>query len=202
MDTFSINNYVSLNKVKIHNSLYSNILSQGSNLSATNCLFGNSNNYSGFISIGGNINFEHCTFSNYSSGYRTSPAFVLKDYYESTNGQIIFRPFNQANFTNCIIDGNSTTDFVCDTLGLDITGIPTNALFDHCSLKTEDTIENTLLNNCLFNPKIHFKNTEEWNFELTDSSEIIDLGKSSNISDDMLNNLRSIPNDLGCYEFQ
>ena len=70
------------------------------------------------------------------------------------------------------------------------------------SIKQEDTIENTLLNNCLFNPKIHFKNTEEWNFELTDSSEIIDLGKSSNISDDMLNNLRSIPNDLGCYEFQ
>ena len=58
MDTFSLNNYVSLNKVKIHNSLYSNILSQGSNLSATNCLFANSNNYSAFISIGGNINFE------------------------------------------------------------------------------------------------------------------------------------------------
>jgi hypothetical protein len=58
------------------------------------------------------------------------------------------------------------------------------------------------LNNCLFNPKIHFKNIEEWNFELTDSSQIIDLGKSSNISDDILNNTRSVPNDLGCYEYQ
>ena len=202
VDTFSLNNYVFLDKVKIHNSLYSNILSQGSNLSATNCLFANSNNYSAFISIGGNINFEHCTISNYSSGYRTSPAFVFKDYYESTNGQTIFRPFNQANFTNCIIDGNSTTDFVCDTLGYDNSGILTNVVFDHCSLKTEDTIENIVLNNCLFNPRIHFKNTEEWNFEITDSSEIIDFGKSSNIYDDILNRTRSIPNDLGCYEYQ
>jgi hypothetical protein len=87
-------------------------------------------------------------------------------------------------------------------LGFDISGILTNVLFDHCSLKTEDTIENIILNNCLFNPKIHFKNTEEWNFELTDSSQIIDLGKSSNISDDIKNNSRSLPNDLGCYEYQ
>ena len=202
IDTFTLNNYVSLDKVKIHNSLYSNILTQGSNLSAINCLFANSNNYSAFISIGGNVNFEQCTFSNYNSGYRTSPAFVLKDYYESINGQTIFRPFNQAKFTNCIIDGNSSTDFVCDTLGYVLSGISPNVLFDHCSLKTEDTTENFLLDNCLFNPKIHFKNTKEWDFELTDSSEIIDLGKSSAILDDILNRTRSIPNDLGCYEYQ
>jgi len=202
IDTFSLNNYVSLDKVKIHNSLYSNILTQGSNLSAINCLFANSNNYSAFISIGGNVNFEQCTFSNYNSGYRTSPAFVFKDYYESINGQTIFRPFNQAKFTNCIIDGNSSTDFVCDTLGYVLSGISPNVLFDHCSLKTEDTTENFLLDNCLFNPKIHFKNTKEWDFELTDSSEIIDLGKSSAILDDILNRTRSIPNDLGCYEYQ
>ena len=202
VDTFSMNNTVSLNKVKIHNSIYSNILTQGSNLSATNCLFANANNYSAFISIGGSVNFEQCTFSNYVNGYRTSPAFVFKDYYESINGQIIYRPFSQANFTNCIIDGNSTTDFVCDTLGYDLSGFNTNVLFDHCSLKTEDTLENLILNNCLFNPKIYFKNPEEWNFQLTDSSEIIDLGKSSSIADDILNRIRSLPNDLGCYEFQ
>ena len=33
-----------LNKVKVNNSLYANILTQGGNVNAVNCLFGNSNN--------------------------------------------------------------------------------------------------------------------------------------------------------------
>ena len=202
IDTFTINNQVLLNKVKINNSLYSNILTQGSNVTATNCLFGNSNNYSAIISIGGSVNFEHCTFANYSSSFRNTPAFLFKDYYQTTDDQIIFRPFSEAQFTNCIFDGNATSDFACDTLGYDFTGINTNVIFDHCSLKTEDTINNYIQNNCFFNLSTHFKNPEEWVFELTDSSEVINKGKTSNIIDDIMNQTRIAPNDIGCYEFQ
>ena len=76
--------------------MYSNILTQGSNVTATNCLFGNSNNYSAIISIGGSVNFEHCTFANYSSSFRNTPAFLFKDYYQTIDDEIIFRPFNEA----------------------------------------------------------------------------------------------------------
>lgn len=202
VDTFTTNNNVVIDKVKINNSLYANILTQGSNVTATNCLFGNSNNYSAIISIGGTVNFEHCTFANYSSGFRNTPAFLFKDYYQSGDEQIIFRPFNQALFTNCIFDGNANSDFVCDTLGYNITGLNTNVIFDHCSIKTEDTLNNYIHNNCYFNLKTHFKNPEQWIFDLTDSSEIIDIGKISNINDDILNQPRTPPNDIGCYEFQ
>ncbi|MCH1613271.1 MAG: hypothetical protein L7S72_08240, partial [Flavobacteriales bacterium] len=99
IDTFTVNNTLSLNKVIIHNSLYSNILTQGSNVNATNCLFGNSDNYSAIVSIGGSVNFEHCTFANYSQGYRNTPSFLFKDYYKSINEQIVFRPFDNAQFT-------------------------------------------------------------------------------------------------------
>ena len=68
MDTLSNNQSVFLNKVKVNNSLYANLLTQGGNVNAVNCLFGNSNNYSAYISIGGNVQFEHCTFANYWSG--------------------------------------------------------------------------------------------------------------------------------------
>ena len=58
MDTLSNNQSVFLNKVKVNNSLYANILTQGGNVNAVNCLFGNSNNYSAYISIGGKYNLN------------------------------------------------------------------------------------------------------------------------------------------------
>lgn len=202
IDTFTVNNTLSLNKVIIHNSLYSNILTQGSNVNATNCLFGNSDNYSAIVSIGGSVNFEHCTFANYSKGYRNTPSFLFKDYYKSINEQIVFRPFDNAQFTNCIFDGNGITEFICDTVGKEITGLNTNVLFNSCSLKSEDTLSNYVLNNCYFNILNQFKNPENWNFELTENSEAIDKGTNSILTEDILNLPRTIPNDLGCHEYQ
>ena len=34
------------------------------------------------------------------------------------------------------------------------------------------------------------------------SSEVINKGKTSNIIDDIMNQTRIAPNDIGCYEFQ
>jgi hypothetical protein len=202
IDTFTVNNTVNLNKVSVHNSLYSNILTQGSNINATNCLFGNSDNYSAIVSIGGNVNFEHCTFANYSQGYRNTPSFLFKDYYKSINEQIVFRPFDNAQFTNCIFDGNGITEFICDTVGKEITGLNTNVLFNSCSLKSEDTLSNYILNNCYFNILNQFRNTENWNFELTENSEAINKGTNSIVTEDILNLPRTIPNDLGSHEYQ
>ena len=101
------------------------------------------------------------------------------------------------------MDGNGATDFVCDTLGMNITGMDVNVLFDHCAVKSEDTVLNgQQFNNCYLNLKTNFINPFDWNFDLTDSSEIIDSGKTSIILDDILDRGRSAPNDLGCYEFQ
>lgn len=148
------------------------------------------------------MNFEHCTFANYSQGYRNTPSFLFKDYYKSINEQIVFRPFDNAQFTNCIFDGNGITEFICDTVGKEITGLNTNVLFNSCSLKSEDTLSNYILNNCYFNILNHFRNTENWNFELTENSEAINKGTNSIVTEDILNLPRTIPNDLGSHEYQ
>lgn len=202
IDTFSNNSNVILNKTKINNSLYSNILTQGANLLATNCLFGNSNNYSGYISIGGSVQFENCTFANYANINRSTPAVIFKDYYETSNSQVISRPFVTAKFINCIIDGNNKTELVCDTVN-NYTDNFGNILFNHCAIKSEDSLTNlNLFNNCFLNFQSNFQDIDNWNFDLTENSELIDLGTNSSIIDDILERPRSATNDLGCYEFQ
>ena len=203
VDTLSNNESVFLNKVKVNNSLYANILTQCGNVNAVNCLFGNSNNYSAYVSIGGNVQFEHCTFANYWSGFRNTPSLVFKDYYKSTNDDIIFRPFSSAIFSNCVVDGNGSNEIICDTLDRIDTGIDPNFIFDYCSIKTEDTLSNsTFFTNCFQNLNTYFVNPQEWNFELTDSSNLIDLGNvNSTVTEDILERSRNIPNDIGCYEY-
>ena len=201
IDTFYNNNSVTIDKIKINNSLYANILTQGANLKATNCLFGNSNNFSGYISIGGSVEFENCTFANYANTSRNSPSLLFKDYYESANNQINVRPFSVAKFTNCVIDGNNKNELVCDTLS-SYTSSFDNVKFDHCAIKSEDSLINlSLFNNCYLNYESNFKNVDSWDFDLNENSELIDLGTNSSIIDDILERPRSVPNDLGCYEY-
>jgi hypothetical protein len=202
IDTFSNNNSVILDKVKVNNSLYANLLTQGANIEASNCLFGNSNNYSAYISIGGSVQFEHCTFANYVNTNRSTPAVIFKDYYLSTNNQAILRPFTKAKFTNCVIDGNSSTELVCDTL-ISYTNLSNDILFDHCAITSEDSLSNiALFNNCFLNLNPNFYDVENWNFDLNSSSDLIDIGTVSPLIDDILGRSRISPNDLGCYEYQ
>tara|TARA_Y100001933_G_scaffold122870_1_gene122653 strand:- start:805 stop:2208 length:1404 start_codon:yes stop_codon:yes gene_type:complete len=202
IDTLSDNENVILDKVRINNSLYANLLTQGANVTASNCLFGNSNNYSAFISIGGNISFEHCTFANYWYGSRNTPAFVLKDYYESVNNQVILRPFESAVFNNCIMHGSTDTEFICDTLGATF-GLSGNTSFNYCAIKSEYALSDiNLFNNCYLNLEPDFVSTSSWNYDLGPQSNVVDLGGSSSISQDILERPRLAPNDLGCYEKQ
>ncbi len=199
IDTNSNNETVTLNNLKINNSLYSNILTQGANVYASNCLFGSSNNFSAFISIGGNVSFEHCTFSNYWNNSRNSPAFVLKNYYESENDALIFRPFIQADFKNCIFYGASENEFLLDTLE----NFNTTAVFTNSIIRIDTTLDNqTVFNNCFVNEEPYFQEPYFWNFDLTDSSNAINKGTASAVFEDILGRIRSAPNDLGCYEYQ
>jgi hypothetical protein len=199
IDTNSNNESVTLDKIKVNNSLYANILTQGANVIATNCLFGSCNNFSAFISIGGNVSFEHCTFSNYWSNSRNTPAFVLKNYYESINDDLIFRPFNQADFKNCIFYGSTENEFFLDTLE----NFNTTAVFTNSIIRIDTTLDNqTVFNNCFVNEEPYFQEPYFWNFDITDSSNAINNGTTSTLFEDLLGRPRLAPNDLGCYEYQ
>ena len=197
IDTNSNNETVTLDKLKVNNSLYANILTQGANVMATNCLFGSSNNFSAFISFGGNVSFEHCTFSNYWNYSRNSPAFVFKNYYESIDDNLIFRPFNQADFKNCIFYGSTENEFYLDTLE----NFNTTAVFTNSIIKIDTALDNqTVFNNCFVNQEPYFKDPYFWNFDISDSSNAINNGTNSTLFEDLLGRPRTVPNDLGCYE--
>ena len=128
--------------------------------------------------------------------------FYLKTIIKVLMIEFILDPLTMQFSQTVFLMGNGVNEFICDTLGQDISNVVTNVLFDHCSVKSEDTIENYILNNCYFNTNNYFKSPEEWIFELTDSSQIINLGKTSLLTTDIMNNPRTTPNDLGCYEYQ
>ena len=199
-DTLNSGNSINLNSVSIHNCLYANLLTQGANLNAQNSLFGNSSQHSAFISIGGNVNFEQCTFGNYWQGQRNAALMVFKDYYESTSIQ--YRPFNSAEFTNCIFYGANTNELFLDTLGRDH---PQGSLpifnFTNCLVKLEDSINNSsFFNGCFNNQDPLFGDPSIWDFTIPSSSFAVDKGAPSLITIDIIGNPRVNNNDLGCYE--
>lgn len=203
IDTLQTGQSVYLNKVKVNNSLFANILTQGANVVAENCLFGNSASYSGIVSIGGNQNFNHCTFGNFwTKTERTTPLFTLTDYFV-TNGTVYYRPFDNANFTNCIFYGPNINDqeVVLDTLERSIGGQSPVFNFNHCLFRTTNNInDGPYYSNCLKNGSPSFIDPNLWDFSISGASTAKGNGISTGIFDDINGNPRSNPPSIGCFE--
>lgn len=201
IDTAGNGTTVNLNSVKIDNSLFAGILTQGANVSAVNCLFGNSAKYSAVISIGGSVNFDHCTFGNYWSSVRNTGLFAFSDYYES-GSTIQYRPFTIANFTNSIIYGNNDNEFVIDTLGRNITGSAPIFNFANCLIKTDTTIANAnFFLNCMTNSDPLFIDPYFWDYHVPINSSAVGEAFGSATGIDLDGNGR-FGNTIGCYEYQ
>lgn len=205
IDTAGNGATVNLNSVKIDNSLFAGILTQGANVTAVNCLFGNSAQYSAVISIGGSVNFDHCTFGNYWSSTRNSGLFAFSDYYES-GSTIQHRPFTTANFTNCIIYGNNDNEFVLDTLprnsAWSITGSASVFNFANCLIKTDTTIADAnFFSNCITNSDPLFVNPSGWDYHVPSNSPAVGQAFGSTSGNDLDGNGR-FGNTIGCYEYQ
>lgn len=205
IDTAGNGATVNLNSVKIDNSLFAGILTQGANVTAVNCLFGNSAQYSAVISIGGSVNFDHCTFGNYWSSTRNSGLFAFSDYYES-GSTIQHRPFTTANFTNSIIYGNNDNEFVLDTLprnsAWSITGSASVFNFANCLIKTDTTIADAnFFSNCITNSDPLFVNPSGWDYHVPSNSPAVGQAFGSTSGNDLDGNAR-FGNTIGCYEYQ
>lgn len=202
IDTNVSGQFVNMNGVRIDNSLYAAVLTQGANLKATNCLFGNAGNYSAFISIGGTVSFDHCTFGNYWNGSRKSGLFGFTDYYE-TSSSIQYRPFTTASFTNSIFYGANDNEFVIDTLDRSLTGSAPVFNFANCLIKTDTllSIFNSSSNftNCYYNSDPEFSNPTFWDFHVSGSSFTVGKAANSTVTDDLDGIVRSNAT-IGCYE--
>lgn len=199
VDTLESGNKVNLSQVKIDNSLYAALLTQGGNVTAENCLFGNSSQYSVLLSIGGSLSFNQCTFGDYWASQRNSALFSFTDYY-TYNNTIIYRPFAQADFSNCIVYGNNDNEFVLDTLDRNLGGQAPVFSFTNCIIKTDTTIANAnYFTNCYVNQDPLFDNPYGWDYHLPASSPAVGKAIGSASTIDLDGNPRSA-NTIGCYE--
>ncbi|MFP5470239.1 MAG: hypothetical protein ACLGGV_01465 [Bacteroidia bacterium] len=202
VDTLTSANFVNINKVKIENSLFAGLITQGGNVKVENCLFGNSGQHSAVVSIGGNANFNHCTFGNYwSEGVRKTAALVITDYYLDANENPVHRPFTKADFTNCIIFGNVENEVTIDMFdGSSVLS------FKSCFYKQNDDNHTPEFfdTNCIRNQDPLFIDPfSTWNFRLKTESPAknkADLSFPTQFNDDIESKPRDAQPDLGCYE--
>jgi hypothetical protein len=191
-----------INNCIIENMSAIGILGQEAHLQVNNSIVSNCGQYTLVCNIGGNYNFTHCTFANFwDLNTRNTPSVLLNNYYEDKDGLVHPRDLDNANFTNCIIDGSLTTEIEFQ----ENIGGTFNYTFDHCLLKI-DPNENTNTADYISiikNENPDFEDKSKRDFHLKEGSPCIDAGRSTSVSDDIEENDRNLtpPPDLGAYEF-
>lgn len=206
---------LTIKNAQIYNSANFGILARQTNIKGENLVINNSGQSSLACTIGGTYNFTHATFTNYwNNSLRQYPSVLINNYYSySENNQIIIesRDLHAANFTNCIIDGNTNIELIIDK----VEGSVFNYLFKNNMIKFDDynnsyaaipeyNFEDTnhYINN-IFNGEPNFKSPATNEFIIGENSEGInkaDLDGTIVVPNDILGILRSSPADIGAYQ--
>ena len=190
----------------IYNMSNIGLLAQGSNVFGENLQISNCGQHLMLLNIGGSYEFKHSTFANFWPYSRQTPSLVLNNFYEDINGVIQNRDLINANFYNCIIDGNNETEILFSNSDK----AAFNYLFDHCVIKSDQDYLDDWMQN-ISEGSIRIDNNQSNNFEdilsvpfyLNENSVAIDAG-SSIIANEVpydFNGYSRLPNpDIGCVE--
>lgn len=206
---------LTIKNTQIYNSSNFGILGRETNIKGENLVINNSGEASLACIIGGTYNFTHATFANYWNGsLRQFPTVLINNYFTySENDQITVetRNLHAANFTNCIIDGNSNIELIIDK----VEGSIFNYYFKNNLIRFND------YNNSYTNiPEYNFEDTSHYinnifngysDFKSPSTNELIigqksegikksDPQGSSEVPYDILEILRSSPADIGAYQ--
>jgi len=163
--------------------------------------------------IGGTYNFIHSTFANYwNNSLRSFPTVLVNNHftYKNANGQEITetRDLHAANFTNCIVDGNSSIEFILDK----VDGSLFNYNIRNCLIKFNDVNNNfigvseldftdtTHYTNIILNGTPHFRDTSLNDFIIGQNSDAIGNATPTFISFDILGIDRNGLPDIGAYQ--
>lgn len=202
-----------ISNTQIYNSASVNLWARNTSMEGSNLVLGSAGEASLLCDVGGNYSFVHSTFANYwSNSFRSGAAVQLSNSGTTAGGQSISANLENAQFTNCIIDGNVTREISLRANGTD------NFVFNfnHCLLKFSDTgglfegdplydFENELLyENIILNGEAEFVNTARSDFRIVPPSEAIDAGQPEAAQMnplDLLGNERIENPDLGAFEF-
>lgn len=210
------NPVLSIHNTQLHNNTAYGIYGRETSIIGSNLVIGKSGQASLACTIGGSYDFTHCTFANFwENSSRQLPAVLVNNFFQFTDANgieyIERRNLNKANFTNCIITGNSNIEFILDK----IEGTIFNYQLSHSMIQFNDVNnlyesknelnfnDNTHYQNIILNSIIAFKNSSQNNFIVDESFEGIDRAlknAAQQIPLDILGKDRSNNPDIGAYQ--
>ena len=201
---------------EIYNTSNFGLLARAANITGSNLVIGNNGQSALACTYGGTYNFTHATFANYWSGnIREFPAVLVNNFQSSSgssgSGAVVVNDLLAANFTNCIIEGNQSNEFLLQkneqaafnfkfknnllrfsNLGGNVAGDP---LYDFDDMdKYEDNI---------FNGEPDFKDVNKNEFligDMSDAKANADLSAAQLIPFDLLGINRVVSPDMGAYQ--
>lgn len=199
---------------EIYNNSNYGIFARSANIEGENIVIGNNGQASLACTIGGTYNFTHATIGNFwNSSIRTLPSVIINNYvtFEDTKQEkiTILSDLTEANFTNCIIEGNNNIEFFIDKIeGTNFNYKIQNTLFrfndinnNYTNIPELDFNNQQHYNNNIQNGKPDFISSLENNYSIGKESDAINTGIRTKVSTDILNNLRTNSIDSGAYQF-
>lgn len=204
-----------IKNTQIYNSSNFGILGRETSISGENLVINNSGQSSLACTIGGTYNFTHSTFTNFwNNSLRQYPSVLINNFFTYTEGntQVVeTRDLMDANFTNCIIDGNTNLELSLDK----VEGSQFNFMFKNNLIRFNDINNSfTEIPEYNFEDESHFTSNilnGNSNFKSPFTNELI-IGENSDALEsasnegtlivpiDILGILRSTPADIGAYQ--
>jgi hypothetical protein len=184
------------------------ILGLGTTIKASNCVIGNCGQFAVALMIGGSYEFYHCTIANYWGNWpttRSTPAVLLKNYYEDINGNYQIRTIEKAFFGNSIIYGSRESEFELDSFPNTIM----NYEFDHCITRIDpegfNLNDQTRFKMIFNNEDPKFDSTEVNNYQIDTLSAakdrgLVDFALLYNLDILGISRLDDDGPDIGAYE--
>jgi hypothetical protein len=197
-----------IENTQIYNCANVGLLARTGNIEGRNMVINNCGQASFAGSFGGSYEFTHCTFANYWPS-PTHTAVLLDDF----DGNAIYA-LTKANFKNCIIHSSSNL-----AINLKKEGTTFVYNFDHCLIKFADFSNQftnnplyafsnaTLYDTCLIATNSTINNPDfkdARNNELIIGEDSAARGNADNTYssfNDILNNPRTNPSDMGAYNW-
>lgn len=125
---------LTVSNTQIYNASAVGLLNRFSTVEASNTVINNCGQFSLLVQLGGSYNFTHCTFANFwTQSFRGTPAVFL-DNTLITSEALFVAELAQANFVNCIIDGNQSEEIGFNNDA----GAPFNFNFTNTIIRFED----------------------------------------------------------------
>ncbi|WGH75565.1 hypothetical protein P8625_16130 [Tenacibaculum tangerinum] len=204
---------LTLKNIEIYNNTNYGVLGRNTHIEGENLVIGNTGQAALACTFGGKYRFTHATFANFwNNSIRQLPAVLVNNhisYIDENNQEITeINDLAAADFTNCIISGNNSIEFILDR----IEGTIFNYNIANCFLQFND-FNNSFNNiddlnfedtshyqNIILNGNPDFKNSSENEYIIGENSDVINKAKPSTVSLDILGVNRENAPDMGAYQ--